>query len=439
MTATLQQIKLRQFESKLVVPSNKSLVISAYERRLYQNQLYLACTRMLDKNVDQTGKHKLHVLVNTIESSVYKTASTKEQYCKDLSAKLNFIKQKLENSISNSENSAQLEASTNSVVALDLQPTLELSGNLHHITCLLLPAIKHSSGSSFSASEQSQEKQVSKKLEEMQKYLMPLVGLISICKQQLLNQNLSEAKRDYLTSSIEKLELMKSVLEGSPFNVPENVEKIEVLHKIEKQLLTIVQQLKKQTESKLVEPISLTEPLADLSSSDSQLLSLKILLDRLKLEQFLDVFLSNHILSIKDLELLSDSDLISLSIPLGARNRIREHFTHLHNPIKVVVPPQVQSQVSAQQQLEELRAQYSAQMFEHFKCPITHELMADPVIAADGHTYERDAICKWFQQSKSSPLTGMKIPDTLISNHNLRSQIKQFCSVIINDVSCDNS
>ena len=35
--------------------------------------------------------------------------------------------------------------------------------------------------------------------------------------------------------------------------------------------------------------------------------------------------------------------------------------------------------------------------------------MVDPVIAADGHTYERDAIQKWLQHSSASPVTGLKI------------------------------
>jgi len=37
------------------------------------------------------------------------------------------------------------------------------------------------------------------------------------------------------------------------------------------------------------------------------------------------------------------------------------------------------------------------------------ELMVDPVIAADGHTYERDAVEKWLQHSSASPVTGLKL------------------------------
>lgn len=38
----------------------------------------------------------------------------------------------------------------------------------------------------------------------------------------------------------------------------------------------------------------------------------------------------------------------------------------------------------------------SSQISNNLRCPITHELMKDPVMATDGHTYEREAIMKWF-------------------------------------------
>lgn len=42
---------------------------------------------------------------------------------------------------------------------------------------------------------------------------------------------------------------------------------------------------------------------------------------------------------------------------------------------------------------------------ETFFCPITHELMADPVIDPDGNSYERRAIEGWLQQNGTSPIT----------------------------------
>lgn len=59
-----------------------------------------------------------------------------------------------------------------------------------------------------------------------------------------------------------------------------------------------------------------------------------------------------------------------------------------------------------------------------FRCPITSEVMADPVIAADGHTYERTAIERWLSQHLSSPMTNAPLPSrALLPNFTLRSQI----------------
>ncbi len=38
-------------------------------------------------------------------------------------------------------------------------------------------------------------------------------------------------------------------------------------------------------------------------------------------------------------------------------------------------------------------------------CPITLDAYRDPVLAGDGHIYERTAIVRWIQQQGTSPLT----------------------------------
>ena len=40
-------------------------------------------------------------------------------------------------------------------------------------------------------------------------------------------------------------------------------------------------------------------------------------------------------------------------------------------------------------------------------------LFLDPVIAADGHTYEKAAITEWLQEHQTSPVTG----ETLLHRH----------------------
>lgn len=44
-------------------------------------------------------------------------------------------------------------------------------------------------------------------------------------------------------------------------------------------------------------------------------------------------------------------------------------------------------------------------MEQCFVCPITHNVMTNPYIDNEGNTYEYDAICKWLQNNKSSPIT----------------------------------
>lgn len=38
-------------------------------------------------------------------------------------------------------------------------------------------------------------------------------------------------------------------------------------------------------------------------------------------------------------------------------------------------------------------------------CPITHDVMVDPVMGNDGHSYERKALEAWLAQHTTSPIT----------------------------------
>ena len=62
---------------------------------------------------------------------------------------------------------------------------------------------------------------------------------------------------------------------------------------------------------------------------------------------------------------------------------------------------------------------------DEFLCPITCEVMFDPVVATDGHTYERSAIEKWLRTSTKSPRGGDPISkNNLVSNLNLKKLIQ---------------
>lgn len=63
---------------------------------------------------------------------------------------------------------------------------------------------------------------------------------------------------------------------------------------------------------------------------------------------------------------------------------------------------------------------------ESYVCPITYQIMKYPVIATDGHSYEKEAIIEWFKTSKKSPMTGLELKSTdLIPNHALRNSIEE--------------
>ncbi|CAI9297925.1 unnamed protein product [Lactuca saligna] len=66
---------------------------------------------------------------------------------------------------------------------------------------------------------------------------------------------------------------------------------------------------------------------------------------------------------------------------------------------------------------------------DDFRCPISLELMKDPVIVSTGQTYERTCIEKWLEQGHSTcPKTQQKLTSTaLIPNYVLRSLIAQWC------------
>lgn len=63
---------------------------------------------------------------------------------------------------------------------------------------------------------------------------------------------------------------------------------------------------------------------------------------------------------------------------------------------------------------------------EH-RCPITLEVMRDPVVAADGQSYEREAISKWFITSQRSPITNVTLAyTTLTENISLKKMISDW-------------
>lgn len=68
-------------------------------------------------------------------------------------------------------------------------------------------------------------------------------------------------------------------------------------------------------------------------------------------------------------------------------------------------------------------AALDTQIEEH-RCPITLELMVDPVVAPDGRLYEREAIARWLATHDRSPATNRMMVGELVACHPVRNGIE---------------
>jgi serine/threonine protein kinase len=87
---------------------------------------------------------------------------------------------------------------------------------------------------------------------------------------------------------------------------------------------------------------------------------------------------------------------------------------------------EIHSEITIELNVEEKKL---ADTPESFLCPITCCIMTDPVVAADGHSYDRHAIKEWLILSNGnrSPKTNVELAHSnLTPNHTLRSTIDEY-------------
>jgi len=111
--------------------------------------------------------------------------------------------------------------------------------------------------------------------------------------------------------------------------------------------------------------------------------------------------------------------------------------SHNKNPY-----PQTQTtSESLNKELDELCNFYKLQIKfpNEFFCPLTQDIMVNPVTTSGGHTYEWSEIAEWFKEGNNiDPSTLKVLTNTLLyPNHALRSSINNFiptCKLIINEL-----
>jgi hypothetical protein len=74
--------------------------------------------------------------------------------------------------------------------------------------------------------------------------------------------------------------------------------------------------------------------------------------------------------------------------------------------------------------LKEEKKELKQKLDLSFTCSVSGEIFEHPVVAQDGHTYERASIERWLTIKKTSPMTNEPmLHETLTPNHSLKSAI----------------
>lgn len=82
--------------------------------------------------------------------------------------------------------------------------------------------------------------------------------------------------------------------------------------------------------------------------------------------------------------------------------------------------------------LDELDVDPGMDAPSYYLCPIMQDFFVDPVVAEDGHSYERSAIKTWLEKHNTSPLTNkMMYSKRLIPNHNLHAQLMEYAENLL--------
>ncbi|XP_065787687.1 WD repeat, SAM and U-box domain-containing protein 1 isoform X5 [Muntiacus reevesi] len=127
------------------------------------------------------------------------------------------------------------------------------------------------------------------------------------------------------------------------------------------------------------------------------------------LEDLVDIFKMNNIDGRELLNLTKESLADDLKIEsLGLRSKILRKIEELRTKVKTL----------------------SSEIPDEFICPITRELMKEPVIASDGYSYEKEAMENWISKKKrTSPMTNLVLSSViLIPNRTLKMAIDRWLS-----------
>lgn len=110
---------------------------------------------------------------------------------------------------------------------------------------------------------------------------------------------------------------------------------------------------------------------------------------------------------------LTCDDYVQMGVPTGPRRRILCAVAAARDRPGAARPPPVAALPVA------ARASWH--------CPISMDVMREPVVCACGNTFERSFIAAWLTTNDTSPVTGEVLPHKmLVPNHSMRSDIQEW-------------
>lgn len=151
--------------------------------------------------------------------------------------------------------------------------------------------------------------------------------------------------------------------------------------------------------------------------------------------------LAEEELALEDVALLTEADFDALGLRLGPRRRlvqaVREAMVgqsaRTPTAADLTRPPIERQRTLEQAQAQNARpassqaavpALHGDAVPDSLLCPVTQDLLREPVLTVDGHTYEYSAIRRWLESNSTSPVTGASLPSkTLVPNLAMRALV----------------
>lgn len=187
-----------------------------------------------------------------------------------------------------------------------------------------------------------------------------------------------------------------------------------------------------QTVYRSLESSSSSSTLADIQHFMEEFENLKLEIASEKLDEALKCICEGkvpplqHLIEIIELLHLSTSqELIKESIAVEKENiKVNEKPDHINQIVDLVFHIR-ETMVN----LESLKGINGVRIPSYFICPLSLQLMFDPMIVATGQTYERDSIQKWLNHGLNRcPITRQTLSHTnLIPNYTVKALIANWC------------